>query len=229
MAAERQRRTYAEIFIDKLKKISKGEQRLIGNKTLREQLGWDDDRYDRIKKQLVNENAVIVGRGKGGSVGLARAGDEDETALTAFISYAHEDEQMKLELEKHLVPLQKQNLIETWHDGKLKPGDKWESAISKKMKEAKIILLLISIDFINSTYCYENELEDALELQDAKQVKVIPIILRACLWNHTPFAKLQVLPKDAKAVAAWDNRDEAWTNVAAGVRQVAEELLGIKS
>jgi hypothetical protein len=97
------------------------------------------------------------------------------------------------------------------------------------MKKADVILLLISIDFINSYYCYELELEDALELHDAKKARVIPIFLRNCLGIIRRLRKLEALPKDAKAVAAWDNRDEAWTNVAEGLRQVAEERLSIKS
>ncbi len=213
--------------MDHLTALSNGEQRLISNKTLREDLNWDEDRYNRIKSQLIDENAVIVGRGYGGSVGIAKL--KGATALTAFISYAHEDEKLKLELDKHLKPLERQNLIETWHDGKISAGSEWNKVISDRMKNADIVLLLISIDFINSYYCYEVELEEALELHDAKRARVIPVILRTCLWNHTPFAKLQALPKDATAVAVWSNRDEAWTNVAGGVRQVAEELLGIKS
>jgi len=68
-----------------------------------------------------------------------------------------------------------------------------------------------------------------VEIHEAEKTRVIPIIARPCLWNHTSFAKLQVLPKDAKAICTWDSRDEALTNVAAGVRQIAEEMLGIKS
>src|ERR1700730_7368512 len=143
--SRRVRRTYAQIFMDRLTTISNGDQRLIGNRALRDDLGWDEDRYNRIKTQLIEENAILVGRGKGGTVGLAKV--KGEKALTAFISYAHEDEVLKLELEKHLRPLQRQNLIETWHDGKIVAGDEWNKAISQKMQQANIILLLVSIDF----------------------------------------------------------------------------------
>ncbi len=67
------RRTYAEIFLDKLTELSGDEPCLIGNKTLRNELDWDEDRYEWIKAQLVDENRIILGRGKGGSVGLATA------------------------------------------------------------------------------------------------------------------------------------------------------------
>lgn len=200
-----------------------GEQRLVGNKTLREGLGWDESRYNRTKGQLSDENQIIVGRGKGGSVGLAAA--PGSKALRLFVSYSHADEADKIRLLQHLEPLKRLNLIDTWSDRKLKPGDDWEESISRKLEEADIILLLVSIDFITSKYCYDVELERALELHSEKKAVVVPIIIKNCLWQHTPFSKLQALPKDGKAVAAWSDRDEALTSIAEGIRALAEERL----
>jgi hypothetical protein len=43
MAKEnRQRRTYREVFIDKLEELSGDGQKLIGNITLQKNLGWDE-------------------------------------------------------------------------------------------------------------------------------------------------------------------------------------------
>jgi hypothetical protein len=216
------RRGYREIFLAKLTDLSDGGQTLIGNKTLRDSLGWDEDRYKRIKAQLVDENAVIVGRGQGGSIGLADF--PDAKGLTVFISYSHADEALKNELVKHLEPLRRLRLIDAWHDRKLKAGDDWEKTISQQLENASIILLLVSIDFINSSYCYDIELDRALERHGKKEAVVIPVILRNCLWQHTPFAKIQALPKDGKAVRTWVDQDEALMNIADGVRQAAEDL-----
>jgi len=49
--------------------------------------------------------------------------------------------------------------------------------------------------------------------------------VRNCLWQHTPFAKLQALPKDGKAVSSWDDRDDAFTSVAEAIRQIAVQTL----
>jgi hypothetical protein len=116
-------------------------------------------------------------------------------------------------------------LIETWHDRKIKPGDVWDPTITSNITKSQIILLLVSIDFINSKYCYDIELESALELHESAKAKVIPIILRPCMWQQTPFAKLQRLPKDAQAVALWPDRDSAFVNIAEGIRQVAIDVL----
>ena len=48
MGKERKRRSYREIFIDALTKLSNGEQKLVDNIALRQELGWDEDRYNEI-------------------------------------------------------------------------------------------------------------------------------------------------------------------------------------
>ena len=45
------------------------------------------------------------------------------------------------------------------------------------------------------------------------------------IWKGAPFEKLQALPKDAKPVTSWGNRDEAFVSVAEGIRGAVEELL----
>lgn len=219
----RVRRTYRDLFVDALKELSAGEQKLVSNAALRQRLGWDDDRYRRIKDQLASEDKLIVGRGYGGSVGLANA--PGTKALSLFISYSHADETLKDQLCKHLTPLKQMGLIESWHDRKIPAGSEWKSEISNHLEKSQIVLLLVSIDFINSKYCYEIELEKALEMHDQKRSKVIPVILRSCMWHHTPFSKLQAVPKDGKPVKSWPDTDEALASVAESIMQAANELM----
>jgi hypothetical protein len=221
--AKRKRRSNKDLFIDKLKELSGDGQNFIGNMTLREALGWEVDQYDRIWDQLKTEGRIIPGRGKGGSVSITDA--PGSKTLEVFISYSHEDEDIKNSLEKHLTPLKRLNLIKVWHDRKIMAGQEWDKIISKNLKNASIILLLVSIDFINSKYCYDVELEEALELHSKNNATVIPIIIRPCMWQNTPFAKIQALPKDAKAVTLWQNNDEALTNVAEGIKKIAEDII----
>jgi len=222
----RTKRTFRQIFVDGLKDLSEGEQRLIANQALREYLGWEEALYRRIKGELVGEREIIVGRGRGGSVGLASApGEAPPKALQIFISYSHQDEGLKDELVKHLSPLKRLNLVDAWHDRKISAGDKWDTAIADALKGADIVLLLVSIDFINSRYCYDIEMESALERERKGEVVVIPVIARNCMWKTTEFARLQATPTDGKAISSWDDRDEALTIVAERVREVAERLI----
>lgn len=222
-ATRRRRRTDRDIFLAALTELSSAGKSLVSNGILRDELDWEDVRYSRMKQQLLDEGLLIVGRGHGGMVGLASS--PGTRGLTLFISYSHVDEELKNELMKHLEPLRRRHEIDAWHDRKIKPGDDWASEISDNLRTADIILLLISIDFINSKYCYEKELETAMVRNDSDDAVVVPIILRQCLWHHTPFAKLQALPKDGKAVNSFNDRDAALTAVAEGIRQVVDARL----
>lgn len=221
--AKKHRRTNKELFLDSLQKLSGEGQKLISNAALKDELNWQSDRYGRIKQELINEKRIIVGRGYGGSVGLANA--PGSKPLKVFISYCHADETLRGELIKHLTPLKHLELVEVWHDRKIPAGTQWAQEISGKLEEADIILLLISIDFINSQYCYDIELERAIEKHEQKSAVVIPIILRSCMWHHTSFSKIQALPKDGKPVCCYQDKDEAFTEIATSVKAIAEPLL----
>jgi len=144
--------------------------------------------------------------------------------IEVFYCYSHTDETLRNELEKHLALLQRQGIIKGWHFRKITGGKEWKGEIDKNLERAGIILLLISSDFMNSDYCYDIEMKRAIELHKAGKTRTIPVILRAVDWTNAPFAKLQALPTDAKPVTSWTNRDEAFSDIALGIRQVCEEL-----
>ena len=146
--------------------------------------------------------------------------------IEVFFSYSHRDEALRDELITHLSGLKRQKVIQAWHDRQITAGKEWAEEIDSHFNAAQIILLLISSDFIASDYCYAIEMEQALKRHDAGEARVIPIILRPVDLTDSPFSKLQSLPKDAKPVTSWTNRDEAFLNIAQGIRQVARELAG---
>jgi hypothetical protein len=145
--------------------------------------------------------------------------------LNLFISYSHEDEELKNALDKHLVMLKRLNKIDVWHDRKLIGGQVWDEEIKNELAKAHIVLLLISADFNNSEYIWEKELAVALERHQQGKARVIPVILRKCEWSEMPYAKLQALPKGARPVMDFPDKDDAFTNVAAGVRAVVDDML----
>ena len=136
-----------------------------------------------------------------------------------FISYSHKDESHRSELETHLAMLKRKNIVSVWHDRKIVAGDEWKNEIDTNLESADIILFLISPDFLASDYCYDIEVKKAMEIHDACQAKIIPIIVRNCDWHDCEFSKLQALPKDAKAIAIWDDKDSAWLDVTNGLKK----------
>jgi internalin A len=156
-------------------------------------------------------------------MGRGRSGEEP---LLVFYSYAHVDSRQRLSLKKHLSPLRRLKLITDWYDHDIDPGDEWAEEISQKLNEADIVLLLISADFVDSNYCYDTELAEAMKKHEAGTAEVIPIIVRPTnAWTNLPFGKLNALPYMGKPIPKWPTHDEGWTNVAAGVERVARQLL----
>ena len=141
-----------------------------------------------------------------------------------FYSYSHKDETLRNELEAHLKILHRQGLIAPWHDRQIEAGDEWKHKISDNLERADIILLLVSADFISSDYCYEIEMKRALERHDHNEARVVPVVVRDVNWSGAPFAKLQALPKDGKAVTLWANRDTAWRDVSEGIQRVVAQV-----
>jgi hypothetical protein len=108
---------------------------------------------------------------------------------------------------------------------KIAPGWEWEEAIDKNLRTADIILLLVSPAFMASDYVYENEIDKAIERHERGEARVIPIIVRPSDWESASFGKLQALPKDARPITRWPDRDEAWLYVVRGIRRAVQELL----
>ncbi len=154
---------------------------------------------------------------------------DSSTPVEVFYSYAHKDEAFRDELETHLSLLRRQGLITEWHDRHILPGTDWSQALDEHLERASVILLLISADFLASDYCYGIEMQRALERHQANEARVIPILLRPVDWNNAPFAYLQALPTDAKPITTWRNRDAAFTDVAAGIRRVIEDLSSLQA
>lgn len=149
------------------------------------------------------------------------------SSIEVFICYAPEDESALRELVIHLGVLKRQGYVTVWHDREISPGTEWAQEIDKHLNTAHIILLLISQYFVNSNYCYLVQMEQAVQRHERGEARVIPILLRPVFYQKTPFARLQPLPSNRKPVlgSGWPYRDEAFFDVAEGLRKAAEELL----
>ena len=141
-----------------------------------------------------------------------------------FYAYSHKDEGLRIQLGNHLSGLERRGIITGWHDRKIGAGREWEGEIHKHLNTAGIILLLISSDFLASNYCYDVEMNRAMERHEAGEACVIPVMLRSVVWEDELFSKLQALPRDAKPVTQWKDQDAAFTNIARGIKKAVEDL-----
>lgn len=141
-----------------------------------------------------------------------------------FISYAHEDEALKNELDKYLKVLRRSGKIAVWQDRQLLAGDEWNATILRELAQANLILLLVSVDFNASDFIWDKELAAAMQRHDDGTARVVPIILRPCQWSSLPYAKLQALPRNARPVTDHPDRDAAFTEIATEIERLVDQM-----
>jgi hypothetical protein len=129
-------------------------------------------------------------------------------------------------LMKHLAVLRRHGLITEWYDRAIDAGADWRQEIARQIEGADVILLLVSADFLNSDFCYEQEMLRAVERSDRGEATVIAVILRPVDgWESTPFARLQVVPRDGRPITKWSNADEAYSDAAAKIRSALADRI----
>ncbi len=119
-----------------------------------------------------------------------------------FISYSHKDEEWKDRLVKHLKVLEMEGYCSLWDDREIKVGDDWLPDIKKALNEAQVIIMMISADFLISGFIRGTEVPRALERRQKEGVRVIPVVVKPCVWNRVDWlASIQLFPKDGKALS----------------------------
>jgi hypothetical protein len=206
-----------EYLLNKLRELCAGKDKKILNSDIYRPLGWDRTKFHKIRDQLYDEGVLTY---DGHYTKFVDFKDKGllPPKCKIFISYSHADESLKEEMLKHMAPLAHLNLIQTWHDRKMKAGDHIDTEISRELRNANLVLLLVSADFLNSEYCYHVEMEEAVKRHNRGETTVIPVILRHCYWKETPFGDLLAATKDAKPVSDYPSRDEAFLEVVKAIR-----------
>ncbi len=149
---------------------------------------------------------------------------------TVFISYSHQDEAWNKKLLPQLESLKQAGIdLHVWHDRKIDGGDKWYPEIEEAMLNAAAAILMISPDFLASSFCVQEEVPALLKQQEEQGMLLIPVLLRKCVWRaHRWLKDRQMVPRDGKTVAidyAGDLADDVFATVAEQVLAHFEQLV----
>ncbi len=145
--------------------------------------------------------------------------------LSIFISYSKKDNELREELNTHLASLRRRNIVSNWDDRHIIGGELWDDTIKTKLKEADIILFLVSANFINTDYIWNHEIPLAEEQRKNGKARVIPIILKSCQWTKLDFAKQMALPSKGIPINSFPDRDTAWLEVVESLEKVIHDVL----
>ncbi|WP_395746585.1 COR domain-containing protein [Prosthecobacter sp.] len=173
------------------------------------------------------EGTVMIDpRGPNDEFSTPQARQDDLWKPTIFISYSKSNVAQRKRLESELKILRNEGLLEShWHDRMIDPGDEWDKKIQRELREADVILILISAASLSTDYITEHEIPKAMKLHKAGETIVVPIVLESCRWDKTALGALNALPDKAKALNNWKPSSEGWHSVSNGLARVLEKLM----
>ena len=129
--------------------------------------------------------------GKGQCAKPARGG------LPIFVSYCHQDAAV---VERWRIVTTLQDLeadgFAVFSDHQIKTGDSWNDLLVDKLKESRILVALVTQDYLRSRYCQDVEIKAFWDGRVKEGLVIFPIIMGPCEWDrHSWLATTQFFPR----------------------------------
>lgn len=152
-----------------------------------------------------------------------------EIKINCFISYSHDDTELKKVFENHLADFFNELSILVWSDSQLNPGQNWYYKIDEKLEESNVIFCLISNSFIKSDPC-KDELNRAMNRYRSGSSIVVPIMLtdkginiQNLICSDLHFAP--VVEGRIKPINDWTTPSDGFKSACLQLKVTVEDLL----
>ena len=112
-----------------------------------------------------------------------------------------------------------------WDDTMIRAGDQWRAQIDQALGSARVAVLLVSPNFLDSDFIAANELPPLLDAARAKGTRILWIPVSASSYDVTPIEQFQAAcnpsyPLDGLSVA---ERNKVMVGIA---RKIKEAISG---
>ncbi len=135
--------------------------------------------------------------------------------MSGFISYARTDRPHLNRFLVHLDAIEKRAQWKFWHDQYLNPGDLFDKRIQDAIARSNLFILLMSPDFLKSTYIMDEELKAIRAKRDADPngTLIIRTVLHPCDLDMVARHR-QAVPSDPngrlRPISTWDNLEHGF-------------------
>jgi hypothetical protein len=109
------------------------------------------------------------------------ASHSDRVRDQVFVSFSPSDQPFLEEIKKHFKPFEEQ--IKFWDNSDILPGQNWKEEIRSAIDKTKVVILLLSADFLASDFIISNELTPLLRAAENDGAVILSVILRPCLYD----------------------------------------------
>ncbi|VAW10717.1 hypothetical protein MNBD_BACTEROID03-2751 [hydrothermal vent metagenome] len=147
---------------------------------------------------------------------------------TIYVIYTWENNDVMLQLSRHLEALEEAFGLTIWHDDPILTGQQWKPQNESRFNQADIFLLLVSDAFMHSEFIKQLEFKMVIDRYKAGKSTVLPLILNECPWDidfdsddyNFNLNELHVFPEGRKPLSDWDSPDQAYNQIAAHIKKV---------
>jgi len=108
-----------------------------------------------------------------------------------FVSYSHKDSKLLEEFKTMLAPVIRNGLVNLWDDTKIQVGANWKNDIQEALAATRIAVLLVSQNFLASSFIANDELPPLLKAAKEEGATIFWICLSSCLWQETEIGSYQ--------------------------------------
>jgi hypothetical protein len=135
-----------------------------------------------------------------------------------FISYSHADRRWLKELQKYLGSYA---TIEVWDDTRIKAGAPWKESIERALASAKVAVLLVTPDFLNSDFIAQSELPPLLEAAKSENVTILWVPVSYSSYRESAIEAYQAArdPEKPLDLLTRPSRGKAWVEICDLIKQ----------
>lgn len=140
-----------------------------------------------------------------------------------FVSYSHKDKKLFKEFKTMLAPAINSGVVDLWDDTKIQPGQQWRAEIENALSVAKVAVLLVSTNFLESQFITKNELPPLLNAARADGATIFWVCLDSCLYQQTEIQSYQAAHDISRPLSLMSKpqRNEALRNICKNLLQIA--------
>lgn len=172
---------------------------------------------DRTMRPMRRQNITTA------STPVARR-SSGKRSTRVFISFSHCDELSLQRLRTMLAPAVRNTALDLWDDRRIGTGRGWRRAIEASLSRAHVAVLLVTSDFLASTFIASMELPAILLANRTRGLGIVWVPVGPSLFDQTPLAEIQAAidPRRPLLRMSKSERDAAWVEVARKVLEVAK-------
>lgn len=137
-----------------------------------------------------------------------------------FVSYSKEDQNWLDKLKKIIRPAIRSEHCSLWDNTQIEAGLPWQAEVRKALARAKVAVLLVSANFLDSEFIVQEEFPTLLEAAEHEGLKIIWVYLSPCLYQYSAVKDYQPAHDVTQPLSHFSESDQQ-----AILSKVAEKII----